>query len=300
MTTRPAYETILYEQDGPVVTLTWNRPQVLNAISEQLQEEFKSACRQADADPTCKVIVVKGAGRAFSAGYDVAAQVSEERAWPGGMPQSLDVGRFLDGKRGGIRDGWDGQIAFSEMDKPVIGQVHGWCIGGGTWYVLSMDIVIAADDATFGQPEVRNADACHFVWATRIGWSNALRYVLTGDHISAQEMYRMGGIQEVVPAADLDQRVKKLANRIALLPMESIKLNKAMIRKGMDAMGFRNAHAIGLELMTLVESSYTSVHRRWNDLARTGGTRAYLEARDGPFLPEPFGPRAGMTEWPKR
>ncbi len=290
------FNSVLYEQDGPIVTITWNRPQVLNSINEELEEEFYAACKRADADPSCKVVIVKGAGRGFSAGYDVSGTGSS-RIWPGGLPEGMDVGTLLDRQRAGRKRFWRGQLVFSEMDKPVIGQVHGWCIGGGTWYVLSMDIVVAAHDATFGQPEVRNADGGSFVWATRVGWSNALRYMLTGDHISAQEMHRMGGVNEVVPADQLEAHVQKLARRIALLPMESIKLNKAMIRKGMDMMGFRNAQMLAMELSTLVETSWTKSHQRWDELAAKGGLKAYLQDRDGPFLPEPFGPRSTMTSW---
>jgi enoyl-CoA hydratase/carnithine racemase len=164
-----------------------------------------------------------------------------------------------------------------------------------------MDILIASESCTIGQPEVRNADGGSFVWATRVGWSNALRYMLTGDHMSAQEAYRIGAVNEVVPDDQLDEHVMKLARRIALLPMESLKLNKAMIRKGMDAMGYRNGQMMAMELSTMVESSWTAKHHeRWDRIAQEGGLRAYLEDRDAPFLPEPFGPRSTMTEFPKR
>ncbi len=296
----PEYEAVLYEQDGPVVTITWNRPQVLNSINETLENDFYNACKYADADPSCKVVIVKGAGRAFSAGYDLGG-AGGRRVWPGGMPEGMDIGTLLDQQRTARQRFWRGQLVFTEMDKPVIGQIHGWCIGGGTWYALSMDILIAAESCTIGQPEVRNADGGSFVWATRVGWSNALRYMLTGDHMSAQEAWRIGAVNEVVPDDQLDEHTMKLARRIALLPMEPLKLNKAMIRKGMDMMGYRNAQMLAMELSTLVETSWTSkYHERWDQIAQEKGLRGYLEDRDAPFLPEPFGPRSTMTSFEKK
>jgi enoyl-CoA hydratase/carnithine racemase len=289
-----AYNTILYDQDEAVVTITFNRPQALNAISDELQEELYAACVRANDDPSCKVVIIKGAGRAFCAGYDLSG-LAATRTWPGGLPEGVDVGTLLDQQRASMKRGWRNQLFFGEMDKPVIGQLHGWCIGGGTWYALSMDILVAAESCTIGQPEVRNGDGGSFVWATRVGWSNALRYQLTGDHMDAREALRIGAVNEVVPDDQLDAHVMKLAKRIALLPMESIKLNKAMIRKGMDAMGFRNAQAMCIEIATLVETSWTKANERWDGIMAEKGLRAYLEDRDGPFLPEPFGPRSKMA-----
>ncbi len=289
------YNSILYDQDGPVVTITFNRPQALNAITDELQEETYAACVRANADPTCKVVIIKGAGRAFCAGYDLS-DLTSTRTWPGGLPEGMDVGTLLDAQRSSMKRGWRNQLYFGEMDKPVIGQLHGWCIGGGTWYALSMDILIMGEGCTIGQPEVRNGDGGSFVWASRVGWSNALRYQLTGDHIDATEALRIGAVNEVVPDDQLDAHTMKLAKRIALLPMESIKLNKAMIRKGMDAMGFRNAQQLCIEIATLVETSWTSANERWDRIMAEGGLRAYLEDRDGPFRPEPFGPRSKSKE----
>ncbi len=293
------YETLLYDQDGPVVTVTWNRPQALNSINATLEEEHYAALKRADADPSVKVVIVKGAGRAFSGGYDISA-IGGTRSWPGGLPQGVDIGTQLDRSRAHKQISWRNQLLPSEMDKPVIGQLHGWVIGGATWYALAFDILIAGESCVIGQPEVRNGDGGSFSWPARVGWSNALRYQLTGDHIDAKEALRIGAVNEVVPDDQLEEHVMKLAKRIALLPMESIKLNKAMIRKGMDAMGYRNAQLLSMELSTIVETSWTKANERWDKIAAEGGLRAYLEDRDGPFLPEPFGPRANMTSFPKR
>ncbi len=292
------YTQILVEQDGPVRIITWNRPDKLNAITPQLEIEFRDACLAADRDPSVKVVIVRGAGRCFSAGYDLSGSYTTERVWPGGLPKGVDVGEFLDGYRNTLKRSWDNQYLFAEMDKPVIAQVHSWCMGGGTWYALSTDILCCSDDAVFAQPEVRNINGISFVWATRVGWSNALRYGITGDHIDAQEAYRIGAVNEVYPADELAERTMKLAKRIALLPMESLKLNKAMIRKGMDMMGYRNAHYGTLELSVLAHTAYRSEpNERFAKITAEKGMREMLRVRDEPFLPEPFGPRSEQTSF---
>ena len=294
------YKNLLYDQDGAVVTITFNRPQALNAINKEMIDEITASCQRADADPTVKVIIIKGAGRSFSAGFDMSGE-GPKRTWPGGLLEGMDIGTHLDYMRKRQHGEWRNQLLFGEMDKPVIGQIHGYCIGGGTWYALSMDITIAGESAVFAQAEIRHGDGGSFVWASRCGWSNALRYQLTGDHIDAREALRIGAVNEVVPDDQLDAHVMKLAKRIALLPMESIKLNKAMIRKGMDMMGFRNAQMMAVEISSMVETSWLDAyHARWDKLQEEGGLKAFLEDRDAPYLPEPFGPRSKMTSFERK
>ncbi len=291
------YTEVAVDQDGPVRIIAWNRPDQLNTITPNLEVEFRDALIAADKDPSVKVVIFRGAGRCFSAGYDFGNFV-KPRKWPGGLPDGEDVGEYLERYRQTLRRSWDNQALFSEMDKPVIAQVHSWCMGGGTWYALSTDIICAADDTVFAQPEVRNINGISFVWATRAGWSNALRYSLTGDHIDAQEAYRIGVVNELYPRAELEERTMKLAKRIALLPMESIKLNKAMIRKGMDMMGYRNAHYGTLELSVLAHTAFfRDPIERFQKTGAEQGMKAYLRMRDEPFLPEPFGPRSKMTSF---
>ncbi len=290
------YENITYEQDGPVAIITWNRPDRLNAITPELEIEHFDAFTRADRDPTVKVVIFRGAGRCFSTGYDMSGTARGTRRWPGGLPEGTDVGEYLEAMRVLLRRSWDNQYLFAQMDKPVIAQVHSWCMGGGTWYALSCDDVCASDDAVFGQPEVRHTAGISFIWGARAGWSNALRYALTGDHIDAREAYRIGAVNEVYPREELAERTITLARRMALLPMESLKLNKAMIRKGMDMMGYRNAHYGTLEVSVLAHTTQRSEpSERFQRTAVARGVRAFVRERDEPFLPEPFGPRSTIT-----
>lgn len=277
---------VLYEQAGPVVTLTLNRPAQMNAISRQLETELHAALDQADADRTVRAIILTGAGRAFSAGYDIARGDSERasrqpvsgflREW---YSRAMQNPRYM--------------MHLMELSTPVIAAVNGWCIGGGLWYSLACDITIASDRATFGQPEVRMVSNSTVLFAALVGWKHAHRYALTGDHFDAAEALRIGVVNEVVPHDELMDRAMALARRLALVPPDSVRLNKAITVYGLEAMGLRNALNTNAFLSTLVEASNDGPDVEPLEHAqRTGGFRAFLEARDGPFTPEPFGPRA--------
>ena len=186
-----------------------------------------------------------------------------------------------------------GFMHVMELSTPVIAAVNGWCLGGGFWYALCADITIAADDATFGQPEVRGISSSSILFALLAGWKNAHRYTLTGDHFDAVEARRIGVVNDVVPRAELLDHATALARRIALVPPDSVRLNKAITTYGLEAMGLRNAHNTMAFLATIAHGSADSPDVEHLAAAyREGGIRAFLDARDGPFQPEPGGPRA--------
>src|SRR5581483_5564182 len=205
-----------------------------------------------------------------------------------------------------LREWWQGSMRnprlmlhLWELSKPVIAAVNGWCIGGGLWYALACDITIASDRAVFGQPEVRQISNSSVLFAALVGWKHAHRYTLTGDHFDAAEALRIGVVNEVAPHEELMERAMALARRIALVPADSVRLNKAITVYGLEAMGIRNALNTNAFLSTLVQASNDGPDVEAQQRAqREGGFRAFLEARDGPFYPEPFGPRskAARTE----
>jgi enoyl-CoA hydratase/carnithine racemase len=280
------YENLLYEQTGPVALITLNRPQALNALSRPLEAELHQALDQAEADDGVRAIVLTGAGRAFSSGYDISAG-------EGGRRERVPTSTFL-------RDWWQGSMRnpgmmmhLWQLSKPVIAAVNGWCMGGGLWYALACDITIASDRAVFGQPEVRQTSNSTILFAALCGWKVAHRYTLTGDHFDAEEARRIGVVNEVVPHDDLMDRVMALANRIAMVPRDSVRLNKAITVYGLEAMGIRNALNTNAFLSTIVQASNDGEDVEPQQKAqREGGFKAFLEARDGPFQPEPFGPRS--------
>jgi enoyl-CoA hydratase/carnithine racemase len=282
----PEFAHLLYQQDGPVVTITLNRPEALNALSRPLENELHAALDVAAADDAVRSIILTGAGRAFSAGYDIS---QGEGAGRERVPSSL----FL---RAGYQSAMRNPnmiMHVMELPKPVIAAVHGWCIGGGFWYALACDITLAADNAVFAQPEIRMVSNTTVLFAALAGWKAAHRYALTGDHFDAAEALRLGVINEVMPADQLLDRARALARRLAQVPPDAVRLNKAITTYGLEAMGLRNALNVNAFLSTIVQASNDGPDIEHLEQARReGGFRAFLEARDTPFIPEPGGPRS--------
>lgn len=287
------YRHVLYEVDGPVAIITLNRPEVLNAITQALETELHAALDQADADPVVRAIIVTGAGRAFSSGYDMGSPERDKdpNPWPAD-PSGYRMDEFVSYWDRNDSGDIDRLLHLWRLAKPVIAAVHGWALGGGFWYQLAADITIAADDAVFGQPEVRHTANTTFLFAALCGWKTANRFALTGDHIDAAEAHRIGLVNEVVPAARLLPRARELAQRISMVPEASVRLNKAITMRGLLAAGIQAGMLLNGPLSAMAHSSFGSDRERLMRALREGGTSAYLRARDGPFLPEPFGPRS--------
>jgi enoyl-CoA hydratase/carnithine racemase len=283
------YETILFEKAGPVVTITLNRPEALNAINPQMTSELHQALDQAEADAEIRAILLTGAGRAFSAGYDIGRRPDGRSALD---PTGSEVADFL--KRWWTSDGDSARrlMHIWQLSKPVIAAVHGWVMGGGFWYSLACDITIAADDSVFAQPEVRHISNTTVLFAALAGWKAAHRYGLTGDHFDAAEALRLGIVNEVVPAAELMTRARALAERIARVPEPSVRLNKAVTCYGLLAMGLGAGMLMNIPLSNLAHASYNSERGDLLAAMQSGGLKAFLDARDGDFRPEPFGPKS--------
>jgi enoyl-CoA hydratase/carnithine racemase len=284
-----AYETILYEKAAPVATITLNRPETLNAISPQMTAELHRALDEADADREVRAIVLTGAGRGFSAGYDIARRPDGRAPLDG---TGVDHAEFL--RDWWVRDAASAQrlIHLWHLTTPVIAAVHGWVMGGGFWYSLAADITLAADDAVFAQPEVRHTSNTTILFAALAGWKAAHRYALTGDHLDAAEALRLGLVNEVVPRAELLSRARALAERIARVPEPSVRLNKAITCYGLLAMGLGAGLLMNVPFSAMAHASHDEQRGALLEAMRTGGLRAFLEARDGGFRPEPFGPRS--------
>lgn len=282
--TGPELTTILLEQDGPVGIITLNRPEVMNTISKQLEQELHQALDRAEADESVRAIVLTGAGdKAFSAGYDLTE-----------TPELNTTGDTLrywwntDTKTGNLH--W----RLLTHDKPIIAAVHGWCLAGAFWYSLAADVTIAADNTTFGQPEIRETQNSTALMAFLVGWKNTARYALTGDHFDADEALRIGVVNEVVPRGELMDRAIGLAKRFAMVPADSLKLNKRIISVALDAMGMRTALDSASFISALVHSSANDSPelQEMFRVRRAEGMSASLKVRDDKFRPEPGGPRS--------
>ena len=277
------YEFVLYETGDRIATITLNRPDQMNALSPDLERELHEALDEAGADGEVRAIIVTGAGRAFSAGYDLG----REREAPETTRDALLRWTETDTKH------VEHMMHLMELDKPIVAAVNGWALGGGFWYSLACDITIASEQATFGQPEVRMISNTSFLFPALVGWKEAHRYALTGDHFDAREALRIGAVNEVVPHDQLMERARAMAARLALVPTDSVRLNKRLTTYGLHAMGLRNALQTG-GLLSIVAHASTDA-REVADLYETqrrDGLTAFLRQRDNPFIPEPGGPRS--------
>jgi enoyl-CoA hydratase/carnithine racemase len=287
-----AYQDIEYELKEGIVTVTMNRPDVMNALSENLEEEIHAAFDQADDDPNARVIILTGRGAAFCSGYDQSPKKDGKKK---GDPTGRSIADFIEGWQRNdskISDKW---VHMWKLGKPIIAAVNGWAMGGGFWYQLAADLTIASDKAVFAQPEVRHISNTSYLFTALCGWKSANRWGLTGDHFDAQEAYRIGMVNEVVPHEELMQRSRELAARIALVPEPAVRMNKAIAMQGLQASGVYASLLLEGSLGALAHSSHNE-HRE--DLYKTmqeDGVRAYLQKRDGPFQPEPMGPRSAAA-----
>jgi enoyl-CoA hydratase/carnithine racemase len=287
-----SYEDILYEVEDGIATVTLNRPQAMNALSPNLEAELHHAFDAADADRAVRVIIMTGAGAAFSAGYDMTAdETGRSKLDPGDLPLADYI---EDWQRNDSRLAEHWQHMW-KLGKPIIAAVNGWAMGGGFWYQLAADMTIASDKAVFAQPEVRHISNSSYLFTALCGWKAANRWALTGDHFDADEAYRIGMVNEVVPHDELMERARALAARIALVPEPSIRLNKAIAMRGLEASGVTSALLVEGALSALAHSSHNDYREELHDAQRSGGVKAYLQMRDGPFQPEPMGPRSAKA-----
>jgi enoyl-CoA hydratase/carnithine racemase len=245
---------------------------------------------KADADRSVKVIILTGNGPAFCAGYDQGqtGKSGTRHSDPKGKSHAefIEYWHRQDGAR---------PAAWAHMwrlGKPIIAAVNGWAMGGGFWYQLAADITIASDKAVFAQPEVRHISNTSFLFAALCGWKAANRWGLTGDHFDAQEALRIGMVNEVVPHDQLMEQTRALARRLTLVPEPSLRFNKQITMLGIQASGVYSGLLLEGALGALAHSSHNEYRQALFDKQQSEGLKAYLEMRDGPFQPEPMGPRS--------
>jgi enoyl-CoA hydratase/carnithine racemase len=287
------YKNILYQKQRKGVLITLDRPNALNAMNEALMNELDEALSEAETDAEIRAVVITGADGAFSVGEDISGD-DPETAWPYGIP----VGTSLNATYNKLRDADRKDILGRQLyrwqyPKPIIGAVSGWCLGAGSWLALTCHITIAADDAVFGQPQVRHGANTDFIWVALAGFKNALRYSLTGDHVDAKEALRIGLVNQVVAKDQLLETCFQFVERVAHVPPETVKINLHISTLGMEMMGLRKAWTLNAELAAMARlTKREEFNKRLEDAKKKGGLAAFLQERDAPFQPEPFGPHA--------
>ena len=235
------YEHILYEVENGRARVTLNRPDKRNALNNKLRAELLHALREGDRDPDVHVQIVRGAGPSFSAGYDL-----------GGGNEGLEYPFFTaEGEGQWPRHVTEGWMSIWDLAKPVIAQVHGFCLAGGSELATGCDVVYMAEDAQMGYPAVRFGvpDMQFHPWL--VGMRRGMEMMLTGDAINGIEAAERGWATAAFPAEELEAKTLEMAERIAQMPQDLVQLNKRVVHRQMEIMGFRTAVRAGTELCTL-------------------------------------------------
>jgi len=292
------FETILFEKQRRGVLITLNRPSVLNAMNRRLKDELHAALALAGDDDEIRAVVITGAGGSFSAGDDLSESSAGPTAWPYGIAENSALVDVYDELRDGARrEKIDRQLYRWQYPKPIIAAVRGWCLGSASTLALSAHLTIASVDAVFGQPQVRHSDGTDFIWTVLGKFKSALRYGLTGDHIDAKEALRLRLINKIVSKEQLLEEAFRLVERIALVPPDTVKINLQKATSGYEMMGLAKVWSLNAELSALAQlSRREAFYRPLEEALQRGGLRAFIDSRDAPFRPEPFGPRAKRRE----
>ena len=275
-----AYETLLYSVADHVATITFNRPDQLNTIVPPMPDELEAAIGEATRDDEVRVIVLRGAGRAFCAGYDFSGGGT---AWDEEIGHTeWDPGRdftFVTQPQTGPTPK---QMAIWTTLKPVIAQVHGWCVGGGSDMALCADLIIASEDAVIGTPYARMWGAyLTGMWIYRLGLTKVKELALTGRPLNGKQAAEIGLINRAVPFAELEDAVAAEAQLIASLPPSQTAAMKLIVNQAYDNMGLASTRTLGGILDGLMRN--TPDANAWLDVVREQGVRAGIEQRDGPF-----------------
>ncbi len=260
-----SFETIRYETDGPIAILTLDRPAKLNDINGQMVAELGRALDRAEGDEDIRVIVLRGEGKAFSAGFDLDM----------GEDESGDASGFL---RRELRKDFDIIMRFWDSPKTTIASVHKYCLGSAMEMAVACDITVAAEGCRFGAPEVRfGSGIVSLILPWVIGPKLAKELLLTGDDkVSAQRALEMGLVNRVVPEADCFEQALVLARSIAVNDRVAVELTKEAINRSYEVMGMRQALLQSLELGVAAEASETPESRAFNEILEKEGPKAAI------------------------
>jgi enoyl-CoA hydratase len=266
---------VLYETDDKVGIITLNRPDKLNAISKELQQALTEAFVTADADPATSVVLLRAEGRSFCAGYDIGAKPEPGVADWRDNPTTAHTH---------LAPQLEFEMAPWLMKKPVIASVQGHVLGGGCELVMLCDLTIAADDATFGEPEVRfSAVGPAIVMPMIIGYKKARELLYFGDQIDARAALDLGMVNRVVPLADLREASLKFAKRLSMISPEALYATKRAVNRVADASGFRTALYAGLDVCGPLYATTTELGARFREIAASEGVPAAVRWRSAQF-----------------
>ncbi len=282
--TESAPETVRYEERDAIAIITLNRPEKLNTLTESVIQGVADGIDAATASKAVRAVVLRGEGRVFTAGYDLVAAGSEPWTTPYDAPS-------VEPRPGA----WDPVRDYQFMNqnvqrfmkiwhcpKPVIGQIHGYAVGGATDLVLCCDQLFMAEDAFIGYAPSRVfGTPTTMLWVYRLGLEHAKQFLLTGEAIDAATALRIGLVSRVVPAAELSREVEAYAGRFRHIPANQLALNKLLINQAFENMGLRTTQLLGTFFDGVTR--HTEEAYRWAESFREKGFREVIRERDAPW-----------------
>jgi enoyl-CoA hydratase/carnithine racemase len=264
-------DVVVYERRGPAAWLTLNRPEKLNAINGPMVAGLRALFRRALDDDEVKVVVLTGAGRAFSAGYDLAEEVAKP-------PEGADGWREV------LAEDVEMTMELWALAKPTIAAVRGWCLAGACELAMACDLVVAAEDARFGEPEIRyGSGPVTLLMPFVLGQKKTNELLFTGDAVEAPEAERLGLVNRVVPGDELEGAVEELVGKIAPTPLPVLRLTKLALVRAYEAMGLREAVGANLDLSAILNAADTPEQREFDRIVAADGLKAALAWRDSRY-----------------
>ena len=268
------FQYLLCEKKDGIFYLTLNRPEKLNALSAELLTEFRECLEGIEADPEVRVVILTGAGRAFSAGFDIERKPGELEP----TETSPDVWRAR------LRSHVDTFMMIWNLGVPVIAAINGYALAGACEMVQVCDIKIASERAILGEPEIRaGVGPPLLITPYSVGLAKAKELLLTGDKIDAYEAHRLGMVNRVVPHDDLMAECERTAKKMINISKMGVKMSKMAVNRAMESMGFLNAIQHNIELMTHFDTSTSPEQEEFNAIREADGLRAAMNWRDARF-----------------
>jgi enoyl-CoA hydratase len=264
-------EAVLYEVRGPAAWITLNRPEKLNAINKDVLDGLHAAIDRAAADDEVKVVVLTGAGRAFSAGYDLSAEAAHSdipaHEWHEVLAADIDA-----------------TMRVWALEKPTIAAVRGYCLAGGCELAMACDMIVAGEGASFGEPEIRyGSGPVTLLMPYVLGQKKTNELLFTGDVIDAAAALQAGMVNRVVADAAIESEVEDLVIKIAPTPLPVLRLTKIALIRAYEAMGLRQAVGTNLDLSAMLNAADTPEQREFMDIVKSQGLKAALAWRDSRY-----------------
>lgn len=277
------FETVLYQVEDRVATITLNRPDRLNAINDQLPSDLRAAVEAAEKDANVHVVLLQGAGKGFCGGYDLVNYAEADGEIPGSQEMPWDPTVDYAMMSGNTED----FMALWRCKKPTICKIHGAAAAGGSDIALCCDLIVMADDARIGYPPARVwGIPTTMMWVYRLGIEKAKRMLFTGDLVDGKEAEAMGLVLKSVPSEQLDDEVQKLCDRIKGVPRNQLMMSKLSVNQAYENMGLHNTQMFANFFDGIARHSPEGLWFR--ERAQDVGFKQAVSERDGgePIAPD--------------